>query len=125
LRINLGTFFILLTLLLPSIAVSENKDINHIAMTVVDSYPKFWAMVEYDGKYYLDVNTGSGAIGYEITIRLNEEELSSYKGKGHEYATKLAYLVHYNNKKYLKRKINEIELKKLITRTIVSSNCCH
>ncbi len=59
-------------------------------MHVVAHEPRFWFLLEHEGALYLDVNGSHGAVGFEVLMRLTEEEAGRYRGGGPAYLSGLA-----------------------------------
>ncbi len=74
----------------------STRELYAINMKVIDTECWAWFLFEHEGDLYLDANCNMSALGYTYMIRLNEDELESYKNGGHEYLNQLAYDIHYS-----------------------------
>ncbi len=76
-------------------------------MKVVHHLCGGYYLLQHNGKYYFDVNSGRGAVGFSISIALGEEQEASYMRNGTRYLKELAEFVHQEQITYLELQVDQ------------------
>ena len=69
-------------------------------MKVIHHLKGVYYLLEDEDELFLDVNSGRGAVGFSLRIKLNEEQHSTYFEKGNSYLEELSEEVHQNQVAY-------------------------
>lgn len=78
-------------------------------MHVVSHKPHAWYFLEDGDSHYLDVNCNVSAVGFGLTIKLDENEYREYHGLGEVYIEYLAARVAYWWPEYSSRNFTSVE----------------
>jgi hypothetical protein len=65
-------------------------------MEVIDHEPLLWFLLRDGEEYFLDVNATASFVGYNLLVRLTDEERAAYAASGHDYLTRLADSLNYH-----------------------------
>ena len=76
-------------------------------MKVVHHLQGVYYLLQHDGNYYFNVNSGRGAVGFSISVALNQEQVFSYKKNGTSYLKELAEFVHQEQITYLELQVDQ------------------
>ncbi len=76
-------------------------------MKVVHHLRGVYYLLQHNGQYYFDVNSGRGAVGFSISIALSEEQESAFKKNGKKYLKELAEFIHQEQTSYLNLQVGQ------------------
>jgi hypothetical protein len=63
-------------------------------MEVQDHEPQSWFLFKEGDALFIDAPCEHGAVGYNVLIQLNEQEISAYASEGRVYLSRLAQEIH-------------------------------
>ena len=82
-------------------------------MKVIRHLRGVYYLLKDEDHLILDVNSGRGAVGFSISIKLNEEQEIAYLEKGNIYLEELAEHVHQNQTYYWENQIDQDKQKSM------------
>lgn len=65
-------------------------------MKVIDTAPQFWYLLEDEAGLLLTVSCEHSFVGYDFTMRLDAEEVVSYRSEGNAYLNRLAEAINFS-----------------------------
>ena len=76
-------------------------------MKVVHHLRGVYYLLKHNGQYFFDVNSERGAVGFSISIALNEEQETAFRKYGTGYLQELAEIVHQEQASYLELQVSQ------------------
>lgn len=65
-------------------------------MEVIDHEPQFWFLLQDSTDLLLGVSCEHSFVGYSFLMKLNQEEVDGYRGRGRDRLTELAREINFS-----------------------------